>query len=187
MKKFLLGLMVVLMAVTAFAQAGYQLPDPHFEDWSGDAFDGAPQMKYWHASNVSQSALGMSFNFNFAHRETGRTGYCMMVQDQSVGAAGITETSPGYFSLGTAWQYLEGINTSSATAGSYGGISFAHRPDSVVVWIKRTGNNTADEDFEPDYVLPDGSRVYDLNNYDYESDYVAINGMRYYSDGSVVY
>lgn len=148
MKKFLLGLMVVLMAVTAFAQAGYQLPDPHFEDWSGDVFDGAPQMKYWHASNVSQSALSMTFNFNFAHRETGRTGSCMMVQDQSVGAAGITETSPGYFSLGTAWQYLEGLNTSSATAGSYGGISFAHRPDSVVVWIKRTGNNTADEDFQ---------------------------------------
>ena len=73
MKKFLLGLMVVLMAVTAFAQAGYQLPDPHFEDWSGDVFDGAPQMKYWHASNVSQSALGMSFDFNFAHRETGRS------------------------------------------------------------------------------------------------------------------
>ena len=43
--------------------------------------------------------------------------------------------------------------------------------------------NTADEDFEPDWIELDGSRVYDLNNY--EPDYVIINGVRVYSDGSV--
>ena len=147
MKKFLLSVLV-LMSAAFFAFADdYQLPDPHFEDWSGSTFDGKIQPKYWHASNVEQSALGMTFRFNFANRETGRTGYCLMVQDQVVGAAGITETSPAYFSLGTAWQYLDGLNTSSATAGTVGGYAFTHRPDSVSVWIKRTGNNTADEDF----------------------------------------
>ena len=40
-----------------------------------------------------------------------------------------------------------------------------------------------DEDFEPDYILADGSRVYDLDNY--EPDYVIINGVRVYADGRV--
>lgn len=147
MKKFLLSVLV-LMSAAFFAFADdYQLPDPHFEDWSGSTFDGKIQPKYWHASNVEQSALGMTFRFNFANRETGRTGYCLMVQDQVVGAAGITETSPAYFSLGNGWQYLDGLNTGSATAGTTGGYAFTHRPDSVSVWIKRTGDHTADEDF----------------------------------------
>lgn len=148
MKKFLLSLMVVLLAVTAYADTNYQLPDSHFEDWSGATFNGEIQPKYWHGSNVEQGALGMTFRFNFMYRETGRTGYCAMTKGRTVGAAGITEEAPGYFSLGTAWQYLEGLNTSSATAGTYGGISFTHRPDSVAVWIKRTGSHTADEDFQ---------------------------------------
>ena len=148
MKKYLLSVLVLLMAANTVFAVDYQLPDPSFEDWSGATFDGNVQNKYWHASNVEQSALGMTFRFNFAHRETGHTGsYCMMVQDQTVGAAGITETGPGYFSLGYGWQYLEGLNTGSATAGTKGGISFTARPDTVSVWIKRTGNNTDKEDF----------------------------------------
>ena len=89
----------------------------------------------------------MSFKFNFAHKETGRTGFCIMAQDQTVGAAGITETSPSYYSLGYGWQYLEGLNTGSATAGTKGGYAFTHRPDSISIWIKRTGNNTDKEDY----------------------------------------
>ena len=46
-----------------------------------------------------------------------------------------------------AWQYLKGLDTNSATAGSKGGVSFDHRPDSVAVWIKRTGPATDKEDF----------------------------------------
>ncbi len=149
MSKFLHRVLVLfataVMPLTMFAQ--YQLPDPGFEDWSGTAFDGKIQNKYWHASNVEQSALGMSFKFNFAHRETGRSGYCIMAQDQTVGAAGITETSPSYYSLGYGWQYLEGLSTGTATAGTKGGYAFTHRPDSISVWIKRTGSNTDKEDY----------------------------------------
>ena len=147
MKKFLLQMMVMLLAVTANAATDFQLPDPHFEDWSGSAFDGQIQPKNWHGSNVEQSALGMTFRFNFMYRETGRSGYCAMTKGQEVGAAGITENAPGYFSLAEAWQYLKGLDTNSATAGSKGGISFDHRPDSVAVWIKRTGSATDKEDF----------------------------------------
>ena len=140
-------LALVVIPVLAAAD-DFQLPDPGFEDWSGSTFDGNVQPKYWHASNVEQSAIGLTFRFNFAHKESGRNGgTSLMVQDQEVGAAGITEVSPGYFSLGYAWQYLDGLNTNSATAGTKGGIGFKHRPDSISVWIRRTGNNTDKEDF----------------------------------------
>ena len=130
MSKFLHRVLVLfataVMPLTIFAQ--YQLPDPGFEDWSGTAFDGQVQNKYWHASNVEQSALGMSFKFNFAHKEAGRNGgSCIMAQDQTVGAAGITETSPSYYSLGYGWQYLEGLQTGTATAGTKGGYAFTHQ------------------------------------------------------------
>ena len=123
-----------------------QLTNANFEDWSGAAFNGEPQPKGWNASNVEQ--VGMKFNF--AHRETGRNGgYCMMVQDQDVGAMGITETSPGYFSIGKPWAYLPSITQiNNATAGTSGGQSNWHyRPDSMSVWIKRTGSNWNKEDF----------------------------------------
>lgn len=135
--------MAVLVMSTLFVYA-QQLPDPGFENWTGDKFDGEVQLKNWHASNVEQ--LGLTFNFE--HRETGRSGYCVMVQDQDVGAMGITETSPGYVSLGQPWQYLPSITqVSKATAGTYGGISFTYRPDSMIVWVKRTGTNWDKEDF----------------------------------------
>ena len=146
MSKFLQRLLVlgavILLPWTLKAQ---QLTNAGFEDWSGAAFDGNVQPKGWNASNVTQ----FGFKFNFAHREAGHTGsYSMMVQDQDVGAAGITETSPGYFSLGQPWVYISSLTAvSQATAGTYGGISFAYRPDSMSVWIKRTGSNVDKEDF----------------------------------------
>ena len=99
MRKFLLFFMCCLLAAAmpVGAQSTYQLTNANFEDWSGAAFDGEAQPKGWNASNVEQVGL----KFNFAHKEAGHNGgYCMMVQDQSVGAMGITETSPGYFSIG---------------------------------------------------------------------------------------
>ena len=133
----------ILVSATLFAQ---QLTNANFEDWSGTAFNGEAQPKGWNASNVEQ--VGMKFNF--AHKEAGRNGgYCMMVQDQSVGAMGITETSPGYFSIGKPWAYLPSITQiNNATAGTSGGQSNWHyRPDSMAVWIKRTGANWNKEDY----------------------------------------
>ena len=131
-----------LLAVPARAQ---QLPNPGFEDWSGAAFNGSIQPASWNASNVTQ----FGFKFNFAHKEAGHTGSAsMMVQDQEVGAAGITEVSPGYFSLGQPWVYVKSITAvSEATAGTEGGISFTYRPDSMSVWIRRVGANVDKEDF----------------------------------------
>ena len=139
--RFLTMVVLVMSTLSVFAQ---QLPDSGFENWNGDKFDGEVQLKNWHGSNVEQ--VGMKFNF--LHRETGRNGYCVMVQDQDVGAMGITETSPGYVSLGQPWQYLPSITQiGKATAGTYGSIDFTYRPDSMIVWVKRTGNNWQKEDF----------------------------------------
>ncbi len=147
MSKFLQRIFVctALMALPYMAYADdFQVSNSDFEDWSGTQFDGQIQPKGWNACNVEQ----VGFKFNFAHRETGHSGYCMMVQDQDVGAMGITETSPGYFSLGQPWAYVASITAiNQATAGTSGGITWTHRPDSLAVWIKRTGSNTDKEDF----------------------------------------
>lgn len=158
MKKIFKSVMVLLMSLmtswTVVLNA-QQVPDPGFEDWSGAAFDGNAQLKYWHASNVTQ----VGFKFNFAHKEAGRNGgSCMMVQQQDVGAMGITETTPGYFTLGNPWVYLASVaKINEATAGTDDGIAFAYRPDSMSVWIKRTGANADKEDFVMLYYAWSGS------------------------------
>ncbi len=126
------------------AQVQYQLPDPSFEDWTGAPFNGAIQPLYWNYSNVSQ--LGIA-NFNFAQQAEGRTGgLAMKVQDLTV--AGIGETSPGYISLGHPWAHVSSLTAiNKATAGTYGGIAWTTRPDTMAVWIKRSGPRTADENY----------------------------------------
>lgn len=144
----------LLLSTSAFAQ---QVPNRDFEDWSGEKFNDAVQPKSWHASNVEQVGL----KFNFAHQEAGHSGnYCMMVQDQEVGLGSISETSPGYFSLGQPWAYLPSITqVNKATAGTYGGINWTYRPDSMAVWIRRTGDDWTKEDFYLLYYSWSGTAV----------------------------
>lgn len=129
------------------AMAQYQLPDPGFEDWSGATFDNVAQPKYWHYSNVTQ----MGFKFNFAHPGTaGRNGgSCIYVEDQAMKVMGIDGgTSPGYVALGQPWAYVPGLDKiSSSTAGTIGGIAWTQRPDTLTLWVKRTGNNWDKENY----------------------------------------
>ncbi|MBO6306715.1 MAG: hypothetical protein J6M55_04335 [Paludibacteraceae bacterium] len=137
-------LSILFLSLVALPLSAHQLPDPHFEHW-GDKFKDDVQLTDWHGSNVSQAG----FKFTFMFRKPGRTGYCAYVEDQAVGVPklGIGATGPGYMSLGYPWQYLKGFNVSGATAGTEGGIAWAYRPDTMAVWIKRTGDNTDKEDF----------------------------------------
>ncbi len=130
------------LVISANAQ---QLPNAGFEDWSAAKFDGNVQPANWNASNVAQ----FGWKFNFAHKEAGHTGNAsMMVQDQSVGAFGVTEISPGYFSLGQPWVYVKSVTaTNEASAGTEGGMNWTYRPDTMSVWIRRTGANVNKEDF----------------------------------------
>ncbi len=141
MKKFYV---VLFAAMASVMVKGQQLPDPHFEDWT-DVFNKDIQLADWHGSNVSQ----LGFKFTFLYQKPGRTGFCAYVADKEIGAPklGLVEVGPGYFGLGTAWQYLKGLSTNSATAGTVGGMAWKWRPDSMSVWIKRTGVNTDKEDF----------------------------------------
>lgn len=140
-KNLLTILFIVLSVSSVYAQ---QVPNPSFEDWGGEKFDGEIQPASWNVSNIEQVGI----KFNLTHREAGHSGsYSLMVQDTKVGALGITEVSPGYFSLGKPWSHLEGIDTKTATAGTSGGLNFTHRPDSMSVWIKRTGANVDKENF----------------------------------------
>ncbi len=145
-KNYIIGQLVIslllLLSVQVFAQ---QLPNAGFEDWSGATFDGKIQPKDWYPSNVTQ----LGFKFNFAHREGGHTGqYSLMVQDQALEVAGIGATSPGYAALGQPWAYVPSLTEiNKATAGTVGGISWKYRPDSVQVWLKRTGGRVLDEDY----------------------------------------
>ena len=146
MKKFLQCVLVCLaMMTSSLSLQAQQVPHSDFEDWSATAFNGEPQAAGWNASNVEQ----FGFKFNFAHKEAGRNGgSCMMVQDQDVGAVGITETSPGYCALGQPWAYVPSLTAvNQATAGTSGGISWTYRPDTMSVWIRRTGDNWSKEDF----------------------------------------
>ena len=146
MKKFYSTLFVMLLLLIANSSqiVAQQLPNPSFEDWSGEKFDGEIQPRDWYVSNISQAG----FDFNLAHREAGHTGsYSIMVKDTEVGALGITELSPGYFSLGRPWSWIKNLDTGTATAGTSGGIKWAHRPDTMSVWIKRVGPNVDKEDF----------------------------------------
>lgn len=152
MSKFLHVLLIVLMVVCTSNVSAQQFTDPGFEDWSGAKFDDKEQPKYWNYSNVSQAGV----NKNFAHKTTGRSGSALKIQDQWVGTIGIGATSPGYVSLGHPWAYLKGLEINGATAGTYGGVQWKYRPDSMVVWIKRyydsgaegaDGDHVMDEDF----------------------------------------
>ena len=132
----------ILLVCCFVALNAQQLPDPHFENWS-EKFNGDKQLKDWHGSNVAQ----FGFKFTFMFQKPGRTGYCAYVADRTIGAFGIKEVGPGYFGLGTAWQFMNGLSTKTATAGTYGGIEWKHRPDTMAVWVKRTGEHTDKEDF----------------------------------------
>lgn len=135
---------VMLLACALMPIGAQQLPDPHFENWSAKFKDDA-QLVDWHGSNVTQIGL----KFTFMYQRPGRTGSCAYVTDRLIGAPklNLAAVGPGYLSLGVPWQYLKGLNLNSATAGTEGGIAWTHRPDTMVVWVKRTGENTDKEDF----------------------------------------
>ena len=123
-----------------------QLPNASFENWEHDAlndFEDGQRPVNWNTSNIKKTVVGVTAGANMvfpdgnAHSGT----YCAKAINTSVGIQGIAEeTSPAWITLGKPWSYIDGINTSSATAGTDGGMEFTYRPDTVAVWIKRTAS-----------------------------------------------
>ena len=146
-KKLNLFLLATLLFCTSFsiqAAPPYQISDSGFEDWSG-SFDGEPALaNTWHGANVTQTALGITVRGRVVYQTTdAHSGkYAAKLMDTEVGAAGITEVSPSWVTLGSPWSYIDGLDTGSATAGTDGGIAFTARPDAMAVWVKRVSEGT---------------------------------------------
>lgn len=136
--------LTLLLVFLTFAGAFFnistaqQLPNAGFEQWNS-SWNGKPQPDGWNLSNVEQ--VGMKFNIGERTTDAHTGQYAVKCQDTEVGALGITAVSPSWVTLGTPWAYLEGLSTSSATAGTYGGMSWSFRPDTLAVWVKRTSAN----------------------------------------------
>ena len=153
MKRKLFFLLVVLF-LTLNSQFSIlnsqQLPNSSFENWEHDAlndFEDGQRPVNWNTSNIKKTVVGITAGANmvFPDGNSHSGTYCAKAINTEVGAAGITETSPAWITLGKPWSYIDGINTGSATAGTDGGIAFTYRPDTIAVWIKRTasGNENA--------------------------------------------
>ena len=153
MEKFLLDevmkiksyLVLVFTMLSVLIMNAQQLPNSSFETFE-TGFNGAGvQPTGWKGANVSKTVVGITVKKQMVSEEAnGYIGKCVKIHNEEVGAAGINETAPSWITLGTPWNYLNGINTSSATAGTDGGMAFTYRPDSLVVWVKRTYNQQED-------------------------------------------
>lgn len=126
---------------------GFQVADSGFEDWSatfdkGPALGGRnnPMQGLWYGADVEQTVpiVGTVYGKVVKQSTDAHSGtYAAKLIDTEVGAAGITEVSPSWVTLGKPWAYIDGFQTGTATAGTDGGIKFTHRPDTMSVWIKR--------------------------------------------------
>lgn len=134
--RFLLLATLLLIPTWIVAQ---QLPNSGFETFEA-GFNGAgSQPVGWKGSNVKKTVIGITVSAPLIFQEAnGRTGNCVKIENDAVGAAGITEDAPAYISYGTPWAYISGLNTGSATGGTDGGISFTYCPDTIELWVKRS-------------------------------------------------
>ncbi|MBR5822802.1 MAG: hypothetical protein IKY67_01505 [Paludibacteraceae bacterium] len=143
---FVVGLLFGLILSSQFSHLNsQQLPNSSFENWEHDAlndFEDGQRPVNWNTSNIKKTVLGITAGANMVFPDAGAHSgtYCAKAINTEVGAAGITETSPAWITLGKPWSYIDGINTGSATAGTDGGLQFTYRPDTIAVWIKRTSS-----------------------------------------------
>ena len=151
-RKLLFGLIALFLTLNSQLSTlnSQQLPNSSFENWEHDAlndFEDGQRPVNWNTSNIKKTVVGITAGANmvFPDGNSHSGTYCAKAINTEVGAAGITETSPAWITLGKPWSYIDGINTGSATAGTDGGIAFTYRPDTIAVWIKRTasGNENA--------------------------------------------
>ncbi|MBO5728972.1 MAG: hypothetical protein J6R43_03930 [Paludibacteraceae bacterium] len=191
-RRFLL--IVTLLFLTICCQMSMlkaqQLPNSGFENWEYDAlnqWEDGQRPVGWNTSNIKKvvevpvigkvtAGANMVFPDGNAHSGT----YCAKAINTEVGAAGITEISPAWVTLGRPWSYIEGLSTGSATAGTDGGIQFTHRPDTMAIWIKRVSNGRENARLifyswkgtsrGDSYKSKDGKSCTSTTHYDEESD-----------------
>ncbi|MGM9805532.1 MAG: hypothetical protein ACI3Z7_03755 [Candidatus Aphodosoma sp.] len=178
MKRINYLLLSFFFSLSLFAQ---QISNSGFETFQSDEWIGTGwRPSGWYSSNVKRTVLGITATGDLVHEDVnGRTGKCVRIHTEMVGAAGIEEAAPAWISLGKPWAYLDGIKVKSATAGTDGGLEFIYRPDTMVVWIKRTYTTPEDANIvvyswkgtsRGDSYLNKGGGCSATTHYDEESD-----------------
>ena len=146
MKRNLL-LSTLLLASASMAAQGF---DGSFDEpWETCYPDGktavGTQPKGWMASSVCKNFI-ITITEELVAPDTDRmeevNGHSVKMWNNYVGMFGIGATAPGYITLGTSWAYGDVTNVGkpedTSDGGSYGGIEFTSRPDSLVFYAKRT-------------------------------------------------
>lgn len=153
----LLGLAVVASSSIASAQ---QLPNVGFESWksssgSTEAFTTSwgsikSEMRVrpgveptdWNGSSVNQK-VGLTVSKELIFKETSDVASgssAVKMQNIFVGLGSMGSVAPGFLTFGTPWVYVS-ATVSDCDGGTYGGVSFTHKPDAITGKYKRTDSN----------------------------------------------
>ena len=93
----------------------------------------------WKSSNINQI-----LNFELVERDTVDAGnYAVAISNMFTGLGTMGQNAPGYLSIGTPWNAARVVSmfpyqATETDGGSFGGATFAARPDSVKFTFKRT-------------------------------------------------
>lgn len=93
----------------------------------------------WNGSSVTSFGMNM--------KTISKDGTSVKIENYNFNKFGINQTIPGYLTLGTPWVFVGGTGIMNANSyapygdgGSYGGLSFNHKPDAIKVKYKKTNS-----------------------------------------------
>lgn len=140
MRKILLIGLLLISSTSIYAQ---QIPNGEFDEydtgWNGIGI----QPKEWNGSNVSQKVSGFTATqqevYSDENYPSGGGKSVKLVNTLAYATflgQKIGSNAPAYITLGSPWVYAT-TNVSKCDGGTWGGISFSHKPDAIRGYIKR--------------------------------------------------
>lgn len=137
-----------LLALSAGTVAAQQVNGSFNGDWetcypNGGKSSSGVQPSGWGASNVRQVIAFSGLVTKGTDRTSSdATAHSVKLLNTYCGVSTTGSTAPAYITLGDAWNYGDYANLNTpqdrSDGGSYGGMDFTYRPDSISLWVKRT-------------------------------------------------
>lgn len=137
-----------LLIISAGPIAAQQVNGNFNGDWetcypNGGTSSSGIQPSGWGASNVHQVLPFSDLVTQGADRtSTDATAHSVKLLNTFCGFSSTGSTAPAYVTLGDTWNYGDYANLNTpqdrSDGGSYGGMDFIYRPDSISLWVKRT-------------------------------------------------
>lgn len=137
-----------LLIISAGPIAAQQVNGNFNGDWetcypNGGTSSSGIQPSGWGASNVHQVMAFSDLVTQGADRtSTDATAHSVKLLNTFCGFGSAGSTAPAYVTLGDTWNYGDYANLNTpqdrSDGGSYGGMDFIYRPDSISLWVKRT-------------------------------------------------